>query len=191
MHAFFSGRPHFEPDSPVIEKWNPNKPVSVIYYDGEKKKYFVKRFMIDKAQKPETVISQAKGSFMAFVSTEYLPMASVSFAKEKGAEPKEDMTVNVAEFIAVKGIRAQGNQLSPDKVKAIKALEPLPYDEPEDEEEQEDEYDENAENNSDVDTGSQDDPYDEEHNDDDPDAAGEPGTGESGEIGDGGQISLF
>ncbi len=182
---------HFEPDSPVIEKWNPNKPVSVIYYDGEKKKYFVKRFMIDKAQKPETVISQAKGSFMAFVSTEYLPMASVSFAKEKGAEPKEDMTVNVAEFIAVKGIRAQGNQLSPDKVKAIKALEPLPYDEPEDEEEQEDEYDENAENNSDVDTGSQDDPYDEEHNDDDPGAAGEPETGESGEIGDGGQISLF
>lgn len=40
---------HFEPDSPLIEKWRPNRPVSVIYFDGEKKKYFVKRFVPDKS----------------------------------------------------------------------------------------------------------------------------------------------
>lgn len=185
---------HFETDSPVIEKWNPNKPVSVIYYDGEKKKYFVKRFMIDKAQKPETVISQSKGSFMAFVSTEYLPMVSVSFAKEKGAEQKEDMTVNVSEFIAVKGIRAQGNQLSADKVKAIKNLDPLPYDEPE-EEDAEEEYDEGTESVSDENSEDDEDFYGEEQDDTDagttsnPDSYGD--ADDSGEIGDGGQISLF
>ena len=60
-------------------------------------------------------------------------MISVSFAREKGAAPREDLEVNVAEFIAVKGIRAQGNQLSADKIKAVRALPPLPYDEPEEE----------------------------------------------------------
>ena len=129
---------HFEPDSPVIEKWDPRRPVSVVYFDGEKKKYFVKRFLLERSQKPETVISQAKGSQMAFVSTDYLPMISVSFTREKGVAPREDQQVNIAEFIAVKGIRAQGNQLSADKVKAIRALPSLPY-EPEPEENEQDE----------------------------------------------------
>ena len=124
---------HFEADSPVIEKWSPRHPISVVYYEGEKKKHFVKRFLLERNQKAETVIPQTKGTQMVFVSTDYLPMISVSFAREKGAAPREDLEVNVAEFIAVKGIRAQGNQLSADKIKAVRALPPLPYDEPEEE----------------------------------------------------------
>ncbi|CEN41362.1 hypothetical protein CCAN12_810016 [Capnocytophaga canimorsus] len=56
-------------------------------------------------------------------------MAEVVFAKEKGKDPKENVIVNLEEFIAIKGIKALGNQLSTDKVREIKALEPLPYEE--------------------------------------------------------------
>lgn len=183
---------HFEPDSPLIEKWRPNRPVSVIYFDGEKKKYFVKRFVPDKSQKPETVISQSKGSFLAFVSTDYLPMVSVSFAKEKGSTPKEDAEINIAEFIAVKGIKAIGNQLSPDKVKAITALPPLPYDEPEEEDPNEEDEEETPEDLS-PDTNTDSETADDHAPDPSPasDAPTEGHAPSAGGISDDGQVSLF
>ena len=60
-------------------------------------------------------------------------MAEVVFTKEKGKE-KENLTVNLEEFISVKGIKALGNQLTTDKVKTINTLESLPYEEPQEEE---------------------------------------------------------
>ena len=38
---------HFDSDMIVLEKWHPKKPISVIYYEGEKERYFVKRFVIE------------------------------------------------------------------------------------------------------------------------------------------------
>ena len=112
--------------------------VTAVYYDGERKRYYVKRFSPEKTQRPDVFIAQSKGSFLAFVSVDYLPQIKVSFAREKGKEKREDEIINLAEFIAVKGFKAIGNQLSSDKVKTITALEPLPYEEVEDEEEDDD-----------------------------------------------------
>ena len=41
------------------------------------------------------------------------------------------MEVNLEEFIAIKGIKSLGNQLTSEKVKQANLLEPLPYEEPE------------------------------------------------------------
>jgi len=38
--------------------------------------------------------------------------------------------VNFEEFIAIKGIKALGNQLTTDKIKTVNMLEPLPYEAP-------------------------------------------------------------
>lgn len=149
--------------------------------------------MLDKTQKPETVISQSKGSFMAFVSTDYLPVVSVSFSKEKGVEPKEDLEVNIADFITVKGIKAQGNQLSPDKVKTIKPLASLPYDEPE----PEDDPEQDEDTDEDPDEGVEDsDTLDEspeisKEEDDESTADNPEEDAPEGDVGDNGQISLF
>src|SRR5690606_14019250 len=37
----------------VLEKWSPKKPISAIYFDGEKERYFVKRFLIENENKEE------------------------------------------------------------------------------------------------------------------------------------------
>ncbi len=124
---------HFENNILVMEKWTPEKPISVIYYDGEKERVFVKRFVVENENREETIISEHPKSQLLFVSTEWRPMAQVVFTKEKGKD-KEPLTVNLEEFIAVKGIKALGNQLTTDKVKEIKHLEPLPYEEPVEEE---------------------------------------------------------
>ena len=124
---------HFENNILVMEKWTPEKPISVIYYDGEKERVFVKRFVVENENREETIISEHPKSQLLFVSTEWRPMAQVVFTKEKGKD-KEPLTVNLEEFIAVKGIKALGNQLTTDKVKEVKHLEPLPYEEPVEEE---------------------------------------------------------
>jgi len=119
---------HFDDDVIVLEKWIPNKPISCIYFDPEKDKYFVKRFLVESVNKEEVFISEHPYSRLEIVSTDYRPVAEIVFAKIKGIE-KEPLTVNFEEFISVKGIKAQGNQLSSDKIKLINLLDSLPYEE--------------------------------------------------------------
>lgn len=123
---------HFDEDMIVLEKWIPKKPISAVYYDGEKDRYFVKRFLIENENKEEIFISEHEKSQLEIVSTDYRPVAEVVFAKAKGVQ-KENITVNFEEFIAVKGIKALGNQLTTDKIKQVSLLESLPYEEPEEE----------------------------------------------------------
>lgn len=120
---------HFDEGMIVLEKWNPKKPISAIYFDGEKERYYVKRFLVENENKEETFISEHDKSQLEIVSTDYRPVAEVVFAKVKGVQ-KETLTIDLENFIAVKGIKALGNQLTADKVKQISLLESLPYEEP-------------------------------------------------------------
>ncbi len=119
---------HFDDDVIVLEKWIPTKPISCIYFDPEKDKYYVKRFLVESVSKEDVFISEHPYSRLEIVSTDYRPVAEVIFAKVKGIE-KEPLTVNFEDFISVKGIKAQGNQLTSDKIKMINFLESLPYEE--------------------------------------------------------------
>lgn len=122
---------HFDDDMIVMEKWIPKKPISAIYYDGEKERYYVKRFLVENESKEESFISEHPKSQLEIVSTDWKPLAEVEFVKERGKDRKDNLEVNLEEFIAVKGIGALGNQLTKDKVKQISLLDPLPYEAPE------------------------------------------------------------
>jgi topoisomerase-4 subunit A len=118
---------HFEDDMIVLEKWKSKKPISAIYYDGEKEKYYIKRFLIEIQDKEEVFISEHPKSRLEIIALDYRPVAEVIFSK-RSLDNKE---VNFEKFIAVKGIKAQGNQLTNDKIKQVNLLESLPFDEPE------------------------------------------------------------
>jgi topoisomerase IV subunit A len=120
---------HFEDDMIILEKWIPQKPISAIYFDGEKERYFVKRFMIETPEKEELFISDHPKSQLEIVATDYRPIAEVFLTKRN----LEKIKVNFEEFIAVKGIKAFGNQLTIEKIKQVNLLEPLPFEEPEEE----------------------------------------------------------
>lgn len=123
---------HFDEDMIVLEKWNPKKPISTIYYDGEKERYFVKRFLVENENKEEIFITEHEKSQLEIVSTDWRPVAEIVFAKVKGVQ-KDNQTIDLEQFISVKGIKALGNQLTTDKLKQVNLLEPLPYEEPEEE----------------------------------------------------------
>ena len=143
---------HFDEDMVVLEKWIPNKPISAIYYDGEKERYYVKRFLVETEGKEESFITEHPNSQLEIVATDYRPVAELVFNKVKGVQ-KENQAVDIESFIAVKGFKALGNQLTTDKLKQINLLEPLPYELPEEIVPEELE----VEGNTDIETDSQDD----------------------------------
>ncbi|MDG2193500.1 MAG: DNA gyrase/topoisomerase IV subunit A [Polaribacter sp.] len=113
----------FDDDMIVLEKWNATKPLSAIYFDGEKQRYYVKRFLIEIANREEQFISEHPKSQLEIIATDFRPMAEVVFSKRS----LENIQVNFEDFIAVKGIKAQGNQLTAEKIRQVNLLEPLPY----------------------------------------------------------------
>ena len=117
---------HFENDMIVLEKWDPMKPISAIYFEGEKERYYVKRFMIDHPDKEERFISEHPKTQLEIVATDYRPNAEIVFSKRS----LQNSTIDFEQFIAVKGIKAIGNQLATDKIKQVNLLEPHPYEPP-------------------------------------------------------------
>ena len=117
---------HFDEDMVILEKWIPNKPLTVVYFDGERERYYLKRFVIENPNKLEVIISEHSKSQLEIVVTDYRPMLEVVFSK-KDQKPLE---INAESFIEIKGINALGNLVTKEKIKQINALESLPYEEP-------------------------------------------------------------
>ena len=117
---------HFEEDVIVLEKWIPNKPITVIYFDGQRERYYLKRFLIENPDKLEVIISDHPKSKLEIVSTEYRPVFEVQFSKRN----LDSMKINAEEFIDIKGLTALGNLLTKDKIKQVNNLESLPYEVP-------------------------------------------------------------
>jgi len=108
----------YEPNETlIVEKFNPAKPVAAVYFDGEKRNYFVKRFLIETKSVGEKFkfISEAPFTRLLVVSTGKNPTVEVS--TRRGKE-----TVNIDEFIDVKGWKALGNRISMNKVTGVKLV---------------------------------------------------------------------
>ncbi|GGG51495.1 DNA gyrase/topoisomerase IV subunit A [Epilithonimonas arachidiradicis] len=116
----------FDDDYLILEKWKPEQPITCIYFDGEKDKYFVKRFLLETTPNVQSFFANENPkSFIEFVTTEVGAIAEIVFPKIKDKQ-KEPETVDLDEFITVKGIKAIGNQLTKDKVKSINITIPEP-----------------------------------------------------------------
>src|SRR6185369_3473868 len=120
----------FEPENKtlVIEKFHPKKVISAVYWDGESKQHFVKRFQIETTtpDKEFNFITEGIGSRLEFVTTSDNPEIEIELVKGKGKD-KETEIVNLEDLIDVKGWKALGNRLSQYKVTKVK-----PVEEPED-----------------------------------------------------------
>jgi len=117
----------FTDDMIVLEKWLPKKPISAVYFDGKKEKYFLKRFLIENENKEETFISLNKNTFLEIVCTDWKPVIELVYNKERNKEQRSNTSIDIEEFISIKGIKAQGNQLTGYKVKQINILESKEY----------------------------------------------------------------
>lgn len=119
----------FDDEYLILEKWNPEQPLTTIYYDGEKQIYFIKRFLLENTTNVQSFMpSDHPKSFIEQVVYANGATAELVFAKEKDKQ-REPETINMDEFISVKGIKAIGNQLTKHKLKSINITIPEPKEE--------------------------------------------------------------
>ena len=117
---------HFPEDMITLEKWIPEKPVSVLYFNGQKDCYFVKRFKAGNQNNDQKFIPEGSKIQLELISTDWRPVVELIFSKtSKGARDNEIKIVD--ELISVKGIKAIGNKLSSFKIKNINQLDPINY----------------------------------------------------------------
>ena len=117
---------HFDEDMILIEQNNPKKPITAIYFDGNKETYYVKRFLVENTTSKFSFISEHEGSLLEVITTDWRPQVELVFMKEKGKDRQTEI-INLEEFISIKGAKAMGNRLTSKKVKEINLLDPLPY----------------------------------------------------------------
>ena len=119
----------FDDEYLILQKWNPEQPVTAIYFDGDKQIYFIKRFLLENTTNVQHFMpSEHPKSFIEQVIVSNNATAEIIFAKDKGKE-KDPETISIDDFIAVKGIKAIGNQLTKSKVKSINITIPEPTEE--------------------------------------------------------------
>ena len=115
---------HFPEDMIILEKADRSKPISVVYFNKKKKKYYVKRFLLGVLKGTQNFIDDYKNSTVEIVSYDWKPVIEVITKSKKEIEKNN---INLFEFISVKGIKALGNQLVSKEVKEINLLDPIPY----------------------------------------------------------------
>ncbi|HPF66678.1 MAG: DNA gyrase/topoisomerase IV subunit A [Flavobacteriales bacterium] len=114
---------HFPDEAVTVVKWDPETVMNVVYWEGEKQQYQVKRFTVDAAKDPVRFITEHPDSRMVVHSLEADPRIRVSY--DKRSTDRDDEEVALGSFIAVKGVKALGNRLTPAKVKDIELLDPV------------------------------------------------------------------
>ena len=121
---------HFPEDMIIFEKWITEKPISAIYFDGNKDRYFVKRFLAGNQKVEQQFIPTGSKIQLEMVSSDWKPVIETNFSKtSKGT--RDNLIQNFEDLISIKGIKAQGNQLSSHKIKNINLLDPIPFTPPE------------------------------------------------------------
>ncbi len=106
----------------LIEKFDENRVVTAVYYEGGSKQNYIKRFKIETItpNKVFKFISEERSSKLHFVSSANQVKVNVKYT-EKGKNAFQDFQLD--EMIDVKGWRATGNKFPVDKIKEVKILE--------------------------------------------------------------------
>jgi topoisomerase-4 subunit A len=111
----------FDEDFVLIEKFDPKKVFSMVYWDGAKEQFNLKRFTLEMTESRQSLLTEHEKSYMELVSSNHEPKLVLKFDKRSNDRPDEEIEVN--DFISVKGMKAMGNRLTTYKVKSIDLIE--------------------------------------------------------------------
>ncbi len=121
---------HFDSNMIHLEKFDPEKAITAVYYHGEKRRYYIKRFIPEISSNKVIFIPEIEGTKLETISADHLPILDLVFKKARNKDSKENEEVIVSDFISVKGLKAIGNQLGGTDVKDIIWKDPKPFEKP-------------------------------------------------------------
>ncbi len=117
-----------------IEKFDPNKTYTALYYDATAKAFYIKRFsFVLSDNTPLSFIAPGTKSYLVALSEDKHPQFQVIFGGKY--EHRDPENIDAEEYIAKKGYAAKGKKCHQYDLKEVKFIEPLhkPEDDIEDE----------------------------------------------------------
>ncbi len=114
---------HFDEDIIIMEKYYPSEILTCVYFDGESKSYFTKRFKPEPTLNKTYIITEHAESVVELLTNQVNPIVDVKFQKEKG-KSIPDESIKMAEFAPEVNMKAKGKKLTNYKVKEISLKEP-------------------------------------------------------------------
>ena len=119
----FSDSVHIEENLLRIEKNEPRKIWTAVYYDADQKYHYIKRFSIEEDQKRENILGENPKNELLLLTDTYYPRLLIG-RQEKGGELRTT-EIDVEEFALVKSIRARGKRIAPYLIDQVEELPPL------------------------------------------------------------------
>jgi topoisomerase-4 subunit A len=98
-----------------IEKFNPEKIVSAIYFDADKKQFNAKRFRIETQtlNNKFLFIKEGAGNYLEMITTHAEPVVLLKTGKKRNPDEEE---VDLAEFVEVTGYRTVGTRIAGEEL---------------------------------------------------------------------------
>jgi len=116
---------HYDIDKIIhIEKFNPERVYSVVYFNGDSGNYFVKRFSIETSRTNTSFrfINDHKDSRIIILSNGDKTIIKYTFTT-KNSDTKETETIDISGFIEIMGWKSVGKKLSSHKINSVKLVE--------------------------------------------------------------------
>ena len=134
---------HYEQEILRIEKFSPEKVWCAVLFDADQQNYpYVKRFMFEASNKPQSFTGENKNSQLILLTDEVYPRLQITFGgNDRFRDPLE---VDAESYIGLKSFKAKGKRLTTYEVAEITELEPIRQPEPEITEETENSQEEDA-----------------------------------------------
>ena len=120
---------HFDDELLHIEKLNTLKPITVIYYDKQQDKHFMRRSLPEISDKKIDLLAGNDKAKLVYISFDYLPKLEISYAGKDKKDKKSEI-INVAEFVEIMKIKARGKRIPISNILSFTPLDPFPYIEP-------------------------------------------------------------
>ena len=109
---------HFEDDGFLIERYQKDQVVTLVYFDAEKAWHMVKRFVPETEDKPVGLIGDHPKSYIETASLDARPVLQVHYLKGVAKE-KTSVELPAEDLVAARGEKAKGNKLAFDNIKKI------------------------------------------------------------------------
>ncbi len=107
-----------------IEKFDPDKTFTALYYDATAKSFYVKRFsFVLSDNTPQSFIAPGAKSYLVDISDDKHPRFQVIFGKKY--EHRDPEVIDAEEYIAKKGYTAKGKKCHQYDIKKVKFVAPL------------------------------------------------------------------
>ncbi|MCF6404154.1 DNA gyrase/topoisomerase IV subunit A [Chitinophaga filiformis] len=106
----------YDPNELVyIEKFNPEKIVSAIYFDADKKQFNAKRFKVETQtlNNKFSFIKEGAGNYLEMITTHAEPVVLLKTGKKRNPDEEE---VDLAEFVEVTSYRTVGTRIAGEEL---------------------------------------------------------------------------